>query len=107
MPRCSVRASVLGAVQSLQDVGVHDVARRGPGQQPAQVVGDGLGVVDLGVVGGAPDVRGEHDVREGGERVVGGKVLADEVVEARRADLPRPQRGRRARRRRGAGPAPC
>ncbi len=47
---------------------------------------------DLGVVGGTADVGGEHHVREGGERVVGGKVLSDEVVETRRAHLPRSER---------------
>ena len=42
---------------------------------------------DLGVPRRAADVRREHDVVHRAERVVGRKVLADEVVEAGARDL--------------------
>ena len=44
-------------------------------------------MVGLGVVGGAADVRGEHHVGHADERVVGGDVLALEVVERGAAEV--------------------
>ena len=90
-----------------QDVGIHDVERLRTGEQAAEVLGDGGGVVGLGVVGGAADVGGQHDRVEAGERVVGREELALEVVEPGCRHLAGPERRRPARRCRGARPARC
>ena len=83
----------LAATSARQDLGVDDVQRARPRHEAAQVLGDGAGVVGLGVVGGPADVRGQHDLGERRERVVGRQVLALEVVEAGGGDLARRQRG--------------
>ena len=64
-----------------------------PRHEAAEVLGDRPGVVGLGVVGGAADVRRQHDLGERGQRVIRRQVLALEVVESRRADLARGQGG--------------
>ena len=63
------------------------------GEQAGDVVGHQRRVVRLGVVGGAPDVRRQHDVGHGLQRVVGRQVLALEVVEPGAAEVARRQRG--------------
>ena len=44
-------------------------------------------VVLFGVVGGAADVRRQHDVGQGDQRIVGGEHLAGEVIEPGGGDL--------------------
>ena len=62
-------------------------------QDAVEVARHHRGLAGLGVVGGATDVRGEHDVRHRAQRMVSGQVLAPEVVEAGRRDLAGLQRG--------------
>ena len=50
-------------------------------------------MVRFGVVGRAADVRREHDVVHRAQRMVGGEVLALEVVEAGAGEVARLQRG--------------
>ena len=73
--------------RSREHLRVGEVDRALAPQDPRDVAGDHVGVVGLGVVGGAADVRREHDVGQPSERVVGGEELALEVVEPGAAEV--------------------
>ena len=77
----STAASASSTNLMRQHLRVDDMGGRSAGQQRFQVVGDHLRLARLGVPRGTTDVRGEHDVGHRHQRVVGGQVFADEVVE--------------------------
>src|SRR6476660_7407435 len=72
-----------------QHLGVHAVDWSLAAQDPPDVVGDQLGVVGFRVVRRAADVGRQHDVVQLLQRMVGGQVLALEMVEAGAAEVSR------------------
>ena len=82
--------SGFGVVHELhrsQHLRVHDVGWHVIRQQRFQPVGDHLCLPQLSVPRGSADMRREHHVGQGGERMADGKPLTLEVVQARRRHL--------------------
>ena len=63
-----------------------------PDRSALEAVGDHLRLPCLSVPRGPADMGREHDVGHARERMVGGQPFADEVIQARGADLAAAQR---------------
>src|SRR5687768_12129602 len=84
---------VVGESPMGQDLRVDQVVGRLALQQRGEAVGDQRGVVRLGVIGRAADVRGQQHVGHGHERVVRRQVLALEVVQGGGGEVAGLERG--------------